>query len=325
MSIKSKSPFQIALDWRLDLGLLNGTECVRLFYGPGEAREPFIKDIAIDRFGPYLWITQWQKLPLTIIDQIIEAAQALKGIEIRGAVLMDRSDINPKADSHLLWGEVPDGRIALLEHGCQYGIQLLGTKHPGLFLDHAPLRQWLSRTQSQKRVLNLFAYTGSLSVAAGMGGAKSVTTLDLSKPTIEWAKENWALNPQLQGIESDFIFGDVFEWLPKFIKKDLKFDTILCDPPSFSRTKSKIFSTQKDLKALHELIFQLLAPGGTLATSINSENIPELAFMREIDQAAQKLGRRLTILKRLDLPETFPTRNSDLKDRYLKGFIVRAD
>jgi 23S rRNA (cytosine1962-C5)-methyltransferase len=173
--------------------------------------------------------------------------------------------------------------------------------------------------------LNLFAYTGSLSVAAGMGGAKSVTTLDLSKPTIEWAKENWAINSALDHTESDFIFGDVFEWIPKLIKKDLKFDTILCDPPSFSRTKSKTFSTQKDLKTLHELIFQVLAPGGTLATSINSENIPELAFMREIDLAAQKLGRRLTILKRLDLPETFPTRNSDLKDRYLKGFIVRAD
>lgn len=329
MSLKHRSsltsPFQIALDWRLRLNLLQDSECQRIFYGPGEAREPFLKDIAIDRFGPYLWITQWARLPSSLIEQIQQATQQLKGIPLEGAVWMDRSDINPKTYSNLFWGSVPAGRIALQEHQAQYSIQLLETKHPGLFLDHAPLRRWLTQTQHHMRVLNLFAYTGSLSIAAGLAGPRSVTTVDLSKSTIDWAKENWALNPSLSQVDAEFIYGDVFEWLPRLHKKGLQFDTILSDPPSFSRSKAKTFSTQKDLKSLHEMIFQLLSPGGLLVTSINSENISELAFIREIEEAALSQKRKISILKRIDLPETFPTQSSGLKDRYLKGFIIRAE
>lgn len=70
-----------------------------------------------------------------------------------------------------------------------------------------------------------------------------------------------------------FIYGDVFEWLPKFIKKNKQCGTILCDPPSFSRLlKNGVFSTNKDSQRLHELILPLLKVGGVLVTSINSEN-----------------------------------------------------
>src|SRR6202041_44691 len=142
-------------------------------------------------------------------------------------------------------------------------------KHPGLFLDHAPLRAWLKENSKGLNVLNTFAYTGSLSVAAGVGGAKKVTTLDLSRPTLEWARENWELN-RLAEKNSDFIFGDYFEWIPRLAKKNQLFDCVILDPPSFSRGKKGGFSTTKDLRTLHELALDCVAPEGVLVTSINS-------------------------------------------------------
>ena len=231
---------------------------------------------------------------------------------------MDRSGIASESDAVPIRGSLDSSRFVVREFGVPYLIQMAGTKHPGLFLDHAPLRGFLKATQGGKRVLNLFAYTGSLSVAAGVSGAASVTTIDLSKATIDWARENWKVAglPEERG---DFIYGDVFEWLPKLGKHGALFDTILCDPPSFSRSKKGTFSTQKDSERLHAGLLPLLAPGGLLVTSINSENYPEKSFALDLSRAAERTGCELRVLSRIDLPPTFPT-SLDLKERYLKGF-----
>ena len=241
---------------------------------------------------------------------------------MESAVWIDRMPEEPE-DSKVFFGTPPEARFSVREFGVPYLIQLLNTKHPGLFLDHAPLRSWLLSTQRGKKVLNLFAYTGSLSIAAAKGGAAQVVTLDLSKPTIQWARESW-VSAGLQDSEQDFIFGDALEWLPRLAKKhhDRGFDTILCDPPSFSRSKSGTFSTQKDSTRLHQLILPLLKKGGILVTSINSENISEKDFLKDICLAAEKTETSLRILRRVDLPETFPTSSKSLGERYLKGFYL---
>jgi 23S rRNA (cytosine1962-C5)-methyltransferase len=235
---------------------------------------------------------------------------------------MDRSSIASEAEVTPLFGNPAKGRFQVEEFGIPYLVQMESTKHPGLFLDHAPLRRWLKESQRGKSVLNLFAYTGSLSVAAGVGGAKRVTTLDLSKPTIEWAKENW-LQAKLPEGSGDFIYGDVFEWLPKLKKRGARFDTVLCDPPSFSRSKNGTFSTLKDSGKLHAALLPLLNEGGILVTSINSESHSERNFLRDIEGAATETGCELQLIGRVDLPATFPT-SPDLGARYLKGFYLRV-
>jgi len=301
--------------WRKKLGLLENTETLRIFYDP--------ETIAIDLFQEHAWITQWAKLRPGVLDQAVAFLKELSpwGTPIKSVVLMDRSQVASEKEVQTLWGSPPDSRFSLTENGIPYLIQLHEGKHPGLFLDHAPLRQWLSHTQSGKRVLNLFSYTGSLSVAAGHSGADHVTTLDLSKSTIEWAEANW-VNAKLDPEHARFIYGDVFEWLPKFIKKGEQYDTILCDPPSFSRSKNGVFSTNKDSQRLHELILPLLKVGGILVTSINSENYTEGAFLKDIHAAGEKFKANLKVLKRIDLPESFETSTRDLHLRYLKGFYL---
>ena len=302
-----------SFDWRKKLGLLENTETLRIFYDPAT--------IAIDLFQEHAWITQWGNLRANVIPEAIEFLKELSpwGKKIESIVLMDRSKVASESEVQTLWGTPPAQRFSVTENKIPYLIEMNQGKHPGLFLDHAPLREWLARSQSGARILNLFSYTGSLSVAAGVSGAEHVTTLDLSKSTIEWAEANWknaGLNPE----KARFIYGDVFEWLPKFIKKSEQYDTILCDPPSFSRSKNGVFSTNKDSGRLHELILPLLKVGGVLVTSINSENYPESAFLRDIHQASEKTRSALQVIKRIDLPESFATSTRDLGERYLKGF-----
>jgi 23S rRNA (cytosine1962-C5)-methyltransferase len=173
-------------------------------------------------------------------------------------------------------------------------------------------------------VLNTFAYTGSLSVAAGAGKAAHVTTLDLSKPTIRWAEENWAANG-LEAERARFVAGDVFEWLPRLKREGRRYDCLILDPPSFSRGAKGSFSTAKDLRRLHELALELLAPGGVMATSINSANVTRARFEAELVAAAAAKGRSLEILEEISQPDTFPSRLGDPQGRYLKGWVLRAE
>ena len=205
------------------------------------------------------------------------------------------------------------------ELGVRYILRTKKSRHPGVFLDHFPLRKWMIHSgQVRGTVLNTFSYTGSLSCAAFKGGASSVLTLDLSKPTIEWARENWALN-EFPTAAGDFIFGDVLEWLPKFKKKDRLFDNVILDPPSFSRGKAGTFSTERDGSYLHELALDVLAPGGLLISSINSETISQQDFNRDLRKVLQSQKKEFQWV--MDLcadPVGFPGAT------HLKGAVVRV-
>ncbi|MBC7397824.1 MAG: class I SAM-dependent rRNA methyltransferase, partial [Bdellovibrionales bacterium] len=229
-----------AFEWRNQLGLLNESEALRIFYGPGESNHPELQHLSADLYKDHLWLTAWKKISSKVLDEACEIMTRILPFKIEAIVLMDRSVVASEAEVVTLRGTSRSGRFAVKEFGVKYLVQMEKTKHPGLFLDHSPLRFWLQQTQKNKTVLNLFSYTGSLSVAAAHGGARKVTTLDLSKHTIEWAKENWA-NSGFSPEAGDFIYGDTFEWLPKFKKRGEQFDTILCDPPSFSRSKNGVF------------------------------------------------------------------------------------
>ncbi|HTQ98755.1 MAG TPA: class I SAM-dependent methyltransferase [Candidatus Acidoferrum sp.] len=159
--------------------------------------------------------------------------------------------------------------LVVSEHGARFRVNLSDYLDTGLFLDHRPTRQ-LVRTQARGlRVLNLFAYTGSFSVYAALGGAAQVTTVDLSNTYIEWAKDNFRLN----GLAVDaaaFIAADVMTWLPA--QRARSFDLIVCDPPTFSNSKKMqgVFDVQRDHPALINQCLRLLAAGGKLYFSTNN-------------------------------------------------------
>ena len=319
-----------AWNWREARGLFEESAAIRVFHGPGEGtgdREHF----AIDRFNDHYWVTQWDH---PSVDPARESAQRKLVIEFlrekgaKSVVGLDRPQRGVAPQAEVWWGESPEQPFSVREGRLRFSIRLRETRHPGLFLDHFPLRQWLISSSRGWRVLNAFAYTGSLSVAAAAGGAESVTTLDLSKPSIQWAQENFELN-ELKSENHRFISGDVFEWLPRLRKSgqskksEGQFDCVILDPPSFSHGKKGNFSTAKDLSLLHTLALENLAPGGFLVTSINSANVSWQKFEGDLLASARGLSMEFQILRAMDLPETFPTRLGRTPDRYLKGWILR--
>ncbi len=313
--------FEKAWNWRESRGYFEGGDALRVFHGPGEGMDA-TGSLAIDRFGSHYWITKWAggARADSRLDSAIEKFLREKGAN--SAVILERPEKGVPEQPRVLFGNVPPDRFAVSEGPTRFWIQLQDSRHPGLFLDHLPLRQWLNQRARNLRVLNTFAYTGSLSVAAAFGGAAQVTTLDLSNPTVRWAEENFKLNGlPVEGAR--FIAGDVFEWLPRLKRQGEKYDCVILDPPSFSRGQKKNFSTAKDLVFLHELALDLLNEGGYLVTSINSATLSATRFEGDVMAAAKSRKARLQTLMQLQQPETFPSIPGDPESRYLKGFIFR--
>jgi 23S rRNA G2069 N7-methylase RlmK/C1962 C5-methylase RlmI len=318
--------FELDRSWKLreQLGVFSETEAVRVFHGPGEGGGA-LSCAAVDKFGDHFWITQWEpKKNKSVLDT--EMKQALidfyrsKGALSLVSLLRPNHGHSPAEPE--VWFGAPPEVFWVRERDLRFQVRFQKTRHPGLFLDHTDLRIWLQNHVAGLRVLNTFAYTGSLSVAANRGRAKKVFTLDLSGSSLSWAKENLRENGFGEDI-NEIIAGDVFQWLPRLKKEGKKMDCIILDPPSFARTKTGHFSTTKDLVKLHSLALDVLEEGGFLVTSINSANVSWQDYERDLVEAAKLKNSRLLVLKLLYLPETFPTPLGQEATRYLKGWILQ--
>lgn len=137
----------------------------------------------------------------------------------------------------------------------------------GIFLDHRVTRSIIQEKAQGKRFLNLFAYTGTCTVYAAAGGAKTTTTVDASATYLNWAQENMGIN-DFKGRNHKFIQADCIEWL---VREREQYDLIFLDPPTFSNSKSRrtTFDVQRDQEGLLMDTLKLLAPGGTLIFSNN--------------------------------------------------------
>ncbi|MEH6502372.1 MAG: bifunctional 23S rRNA (guanine(2069)-N(7))-methyltransferase RlmK/23S rRNA (guanine(2445)-N(2))-methyltransferase RlmL [Cycloclasticus sp.] len=140
----------------------------------------------------------------------------------------------------------------------------------GLFLDHRPIRQWLGEQASGKQLLNLFAYTGTATVHAALGGATTSTTVDMSQTYLDWAKNNFELNGLDLG-KHQLVRANCMEWLDKAIIEQQKYELIFIDPPTFSNSKrmDNDFDIQRDYVELITKASQLLTKKGTLIFSTN--------------------------------------------------------
>src|SRR5262249_43939877 len=128
--------------------------------------------------------------------------------------------------------EPPPRTTVVVEDNAKYEVHLTGGLNTGLFCDMRDVRRAIRPLSPNQRVLNLFAYTGSSSVAAALAGAKSVTTVEFAGGVVEWAKTNFALN-ELPTNDRHFKFtkADVFEFLKQARRHDDQWDLIILDPP----------------------------------------------------------------------------------------------
>lgn len=160
--------------------------------------------------------------------------------------------------------------IVVQEYGHKFLCNLSDYLDTGLFLDHRETRKWIAEQASGKIVLNTFAYTGSFSIYAAKAGAAKTYSVDLSKTYCDWIKKNLSLNELPE--DRNWVYKmDTLEFFKYAKRKNLRFDIIIIDPPSFSRNKGKSFSVQKDHPALINGALELLAHDGFILFSNNKQ------------------------------------------------------
>ena len=162
----------------------------------------------------------------------------------------------------------------VIEGDLRFRVNLSDYLDTGLFLDARKKRALIrSAMQPAIRVLNLFAYTCSLSVAAAKGGAKLVDSVDLSSTYLEWGKINFALNGLKERDGINFTRSDVIKFMAQAERKGLNWDMIILDPPSFSNSKkmNSAFDLRRNYRELVCRSLSLLSPGGTLYFSSNAK------------------------------------------------------
>ncbi|WP_340122133.1 bifunctional 23S rRNA (guanine(2069)-N(7))-methyltransferase RlmK/23S rRNA (guanine(2445)-N(2))-methyltransferase RlmL [Methylobacter svalbardensis] len=227
--------------------------------------------------GEQTWINVQEYEPPKSIDQH-KADQRLAGLlaEIPRVLGVNSDQVFLKirrkqksTDQYEKQGD--QGRFHIIEEGgCKLLVNFEDYLDTGLFLDHRPIRMMIQQQAKGKSFLNLFAYTGSATVHAAMGGAASTTTVDMSNTYINWAKKNMALNAN-EGAH-EFIQADCLEWLATEAELPSKhYDLIFLDPPTFSNSKrmDEAFDIQNDHVQLINNAISLLSPGGVLYFSTN--------------------------------------------------------
>ena len=225
--------------------------------------------IRADRFGQVLWVYWYHDNPPTKEDQqrVATLASAAQCADWRIQIMGNRGK---KPDRFEIIPAEPLAPWTITEHGLQYILKADQGLSRGLFLDQRANRKWFLENSKDKRVLNLFCYTGGFSLCAARGGASEVVSVDTSKQTLTWAKENFLLN-DLKSDQYQFWDNDASYFLRGAKRRGREFDLIICDPPSFSRSSEGVFRIEQNLPELLDQCLAVLAPNGRLLFSTNYE------------------------------------------------------
>ncbi|QDP01385.1 bifunctional 23S rRNA (guanine(2069)-N(7))-methyltransferase RlmK/23S rRNA (guanine(2445)-N(2))-methyltransferase RlmL [Thalassotalea sp. PS06] len=175
-----------------------------------------------------------------------------------------------------------DRSMVVHEYQAKLKVNLWDYLDTGLFLDHRKTRQIVAKKAKGKTLLNLFAYTGSVSLQAALHGASEVTTVDMSHTYLDWAQDNFELNG-LRSHKYQFVQSDCLQWLENNTQT---YDLVFIDPPTFSNSKrmDKTFDVQRDHVDLLRLGMKAVAAGGELIFTNNKRH-----FKMDFD-ALQELG-----------------------------------
>jgi 23S rRNA (cytosine1962-C5)-methyltransferase len=245
-------------------------------------------DLAVDRYDNVLVAhvySQGVKVPppqavlQTLADRVKAQAVYIKYRPVQGSVLDDRTRRSLTPIEPLLGRAVE--RLEVIEDRSRFIIHPAEGLNPGLFLDMREVREFVRTRARGKTVLNCFAYTGAFGVAALQGGAARVLNLDISRHYLDWGRENAAVNG-FATVATDFVKGDVFDWLKRFGKRGQKFDVVILDPPSYSTTHETRFSVERDTARLVALAAPVVQPGGDLIACTNYEQLPQRGFVSRV-------------------------------------------
>lgn len=242
--------------------------------------------------------------------------------------IFERSDTTSRDKEGLpqstgvLWGTSPQ-LIRINENGILFDVDVVTGQKTGFFLDQAENRQFVRDRCTGKTVLNCFSYTGGFSVAALLGGADHVTSVDTSEPALELLETNLALN-NIDTNKHATVNGNVFHVLRDFQSKNHAFDVIILDPPKFAENKNQVTKAARAYKDLALQACKLLTPGGILITFSCSGSIDMNLFQKITSDALLDAQRQGEIFHYLHQGEDHPIALEFPESQYLKGLACRV-
>ncbi|HCM85348.1 MAG TPA: class I SAM-dependent rRNA methyltransferase [Enterococcus sp.] len=303
--------FQQAIEQRQAFFADETTTAFRLFNGEGDG----FGGVTVDYYADYLvisWYNQtiyhFQKL---IVDSLLNVFPTAKGVVEK---IRFKSELK---ESRWLAGEKPQEPLIILENGVSYAVYLDEGYMTGVFLDQKEVRGRLTEgLAAGQKVLNMFSYTGAFSVAAAYGGALETTSVDLAQRSLPKTQEQFEVNG-LSLEQQRIIVMDTFDYFRYAARKNLTYDLIILDPPSFARNKKKTFSVAKDYGRLIEDSVEILSDEGMIIASTNAANLPIKKFKQSIEEALKKKEVSFQLAESYRLPADFPASNFE-ESNYLK-------
>ncbi|MGD0752464.1 MAG: class I SAM-dependent methyltransferase [Anaerolineales bacterium] len=260
-------------------------------------------ELVVDLYGRTLVLHDYSESPEQGLNMIRQAQVWLQNRLpwLRAGILKVRNSPSAEAKrGQPLFGEDPDRKVQ--EQGVWYALDLTMHQDASLYLDSRNLRTWACQTLGGKAVLNTFAYTGSLGVAALAGGAARVVQLDLNREFLNLAKSSYTLNG-FSIHKEEFLCGDFWEQVGRLKRAEVRFDCVMVDPPFFSATPKGRLDLNTDSARLINKVRPLVNDGGWLVSINNALYVSGKEYIQTLEELCS--DGYLKIAGLIPVPEDF--------------------
>jgi len=310
-----------AVGLRRRLGDWDRLECIRLINGEADG----LPAIAVERYGDYLvsqiFTGAVERFRGPLYDAL-EAELKPRGIYEQRRYRSLGGEQPRQGAAELIRGTPAPVEFEVREGDLKFWVDVTAPLSTGLFADLREGRRAVAQWARGRRVLNLFSYTGAISVYAQAGGATEVVAVDVAAKAHARARRNFAANG-FDAEKPEHIVGDTFKVLARFAERNRRFDMVVIDPPAFASGSKggKPWSAVKDFSELVAACLDVLEPGGLLVAASSTHKMSTQEFETALGEGAARVGTELRIIDRRGLPVDFPTTPGFPEGNYLK-FVV---
>ncbi|HYH07992.1 MAG TPA: class I SAM-dependent rRNA methyltransferase [Thermoanaerobaculia bacterium] len=286
------------------------TNAARLVHAEGDD----LSSIVVDRYNDVVVVEITNRGAEQFKPLIVETLQR----ELAPRTIFFKNDLPSRALERLPTGNEGTGAATtILESGLQFRVDPSEGQKTGFFLDQRENRRMARSFAAEKRVLNLFSYSGAFGVYAAAGGASSVTNVDISAPAIETAR----MNHELNGTTGEHVVADAFQYVRQ---RHEPFDLLICDPPAFAKSRGEVERAARGYKDVNLHAMRMVAPGGLMMTFSCSGHMSLDLFQKVIFAAALDSGRQVSFVRRLTAGSDHPVSLYCPEGEYLKGFLLEV-